>query len=106
MGGQLVNVVEGEKVEQFDLALKRGGVITGRVTDASGRPLAGQDIKLTRIDDDGKLLGASYNLGRMETTDNQSIYRIALIREGSYLVSAGTLERNVLLPANLSPRRE
>jgi hypothetical protein len=33
---KMVSVLEGEKVEGFDLVLKRGGIITGRVIDSSG----------------------------------------------------------------------
>jgi hypothetical protein len=84
---KLINVAEGEKVEQFDLVLKRGGVITGRVSDASGRPLAGQEIKLTWIGDDGKLQLSSYNSGRV--TDERGVYRIFPLPGGRYLISAG-----------------
>src|SRR5262249_48216053 len=86
---KLINVAEGEKVEQFDLVLKRGGVITGRVSDASGRPLAGQEIKLTRIGDDGKLQLSSYNSRRVTMTDEQGVYRIFPLPGGRYLISAG-----------------
>src|SRR5215813_8469621 len=85
---KLLNVAEGEKVEQFDLVLKRGGAITGRVSDASDRPLAGQEIKLTRID--GKPQPASYTSGSMIMTDERGVYRIFPLTEGRYLISAGT----------------
>lgn len=41
-----VNVSEGENVEGVEIELKRGGVITGRVTDAQGRPLTDEAIEL------------------------------------------------------------
>ncbi len=89
MRQKLINVAEGEKVEQFDLVLKRGGVITGRVSDASGRPIAGQEIKLTLISDNGKRQLSSYNSARVTMTDEQGVYRIFPLPEGRYLVSAG-----------------
>jgi protocatechuate 3,4-dioxygenase beta subunit len=109
---KLINVLEGEKVEQFDLVLKRGGVITGRVSDASGRPIAGEEIKLTRISDDGKRQLSSHNTARMTMTDEQGIYRVFPLPEGRYLVSArmtlatriGTqLPRNVYYPQTYHP---
>src|SRR5215475_13056769 len=51
---KLISVLEGEKVEQFDLVLKRSGAITGRVINAKGHPLSAQAIELTRIGDNGK----------------------------------------------------
>jgi protocatechuate 3,4-dioxygenase beta subunit len=86
---KLINVAEGEKVEQFDLVLKRGGVITGQVSDASGRPIAGQEIKLARISDNEKRQLSSYNSTRVTMTDEQGVYRIFPLPEGRYLVSAG-----------------
>src|SRR5215475_4054677 len=109
----MINVLEGEKVEQFDLVLKRGGAITGRVIDADGRPLTGQAVDLTPIGDDGRpqhlpydpaapkmtvVVGSgytsgethiSYNVTAPMMTDEQGVYRRALLPEGRYLVSAG-----------------
>ena len=52
--GQLVTIGEGETVEGFDFALVLGGVITGRVTDADGRPAIGQLVRLTRLEEGGQ----------------------------------------------------
>jgi protocatechuate 3,4-dioxygenase beta subunit len=86
---KLINVAEGEKVEQFDLVLKRAGVITGRVSGARGRPIAGQEIKLARISDNGERQLSSYNSTRVTMTDEQGVYRIFPLPEGRYLISAG-----------------
>jgi protocatechuate 3,4-dioxygenase beta subunit len=112
----MINILEGEKVEQFDLVLKRGGAITGRVIDADGRPLTGQAVDLTPIGDDGRpqhlpydpaapkmtvVVGSgytsgethiSYNVTAPMMTDEQGVYRRALLPEGRYLVSAGMTE--------------
>ncbi|MCI0662955.1 MAG: carboxypeptidase-like regulatory domain-containing protein, partial [Acidobacteria bacterium] len=87
--GRMLSVSEGENVEQFDLILKRGGVITGRVTDSSGRPLIRQAIELTRIGDDGKPQPRPLNHPAVKMTDEQGVYRITSVPEGRYLVSAG-----------------
>jgi protocatechuate 3,4-dioxygenase beta subunit len=86
---RLINIAEGEKVEQFDLVLKRGGAITGRVSDASGRSIGGQEIKLVRISDNEKRQLSSYKSTRVTMTDEQGVYRIFRLPEGRYLVSAG-----------------
>jgi hypothetical protein len=86
---KMVSVLEGEKVERFDLVLKRGGIITGRVTDSSGRPLIRQMIELTRIGDDGKPQPHPFNHPAIKMTDEQGVYRIIRVPEGRYLVSAG-----------------
>src|SRR5262245_9003681 len=41
-----VSLDEGESHENVDFALVRGGVITGRVTDANGRPLIARVVNL------------------------------------------------------------
>ena len=45
-----VKLAEGEAVEKIDFSLIRGGVITGRVTDARGRPVIGQTIMIALED--------------------------------------------------------
>jgi protocatechuate 3,4-dioxygenase beta subunit len=107
-----ISVLEGENVEQFDLVLKQVGAITGRVTNANGRPLTRQAIELTRIGDDGEPLSSPYDPAAPSLTvvvgsgyafeqtsfsysptfmmtDEQGVYRVALLPEGRYLVSAG-----------------
>ena len=37
--GRVVNLSTNEAVEGIDFKLTRGGVITGRITDADGRPV-------------------------------------------------------------------
>jgi hypothetical protein len=88
----MVSVSEGEKVEGFDLVLQRGGVITGRVTDSSGRPLSRQAIHLTRIGDDGKPQPSPFNHPGVRMTDEEGVYRITRLPDGRYLVSAGITE--------------
>jgi protocatechuate 3,4-dioxygenase beta subunit len=89
---KMVSVSEGEKVEGFDLVLKRGGAITGRVTDSSGRPLSRLAIHLTRIGDDGKPQPFPFNHPGLRMTDEEGVYRITRLPDGRYLVSAGITE--------------
>jgi protocatechuate 3,4-dioxygenase beta subunit len=80
-----------------DFALVRGGVITGRVTDADGRPLIARAVSLQSVDEQGRKMIArgSQNLRNMvmglvgSQTDDRGVYRIFGLRAGRYLVSAG-----------------
>src|SRR5205085_9420669 len=47
-------LADGEMLDKQDFALVRGGVITGRVTDEKGHPVAEQIIQLNSIADDSE----------------------------------------------------
>ena len=87
---------EGASRENVDFALVRGGVITGRVTDADGRPLIARAVSLQVVDEGGQKLDArAQNLQNwmmtlnMFQTDDRGVYRIFGLRAGRYVVSAG-----------------
>src|SRR5215510_10099631 len=48
--GKTLNVAEGEKIENLELEIRRGGVIAGRVTNSQGRPVIEETINLSRLD--------------------------------------------------------
>lgn len=88
---------EGELRENVDFTLVRGGVITGRVTDADGRPLIARGVTLQIIDEQGQkrdvrdlpnMAGLLMNFDMFQT-DDRGVYRIFGMRAGRYLVSAG-----------------
>jgi protocatechuate 3,4-dioxygenase beta subunit len=87
---QTVNVAEGEAVTKIDFALVRGGVITGRITDAEGHPLIGERVSIvlkdSKPDTDGQIsmFGSSRN-----QTDDRGVYRVYGLSPGSYKVSVG-----------------
>jgi len=89
---KLVNLSSGEAVEGIDFKLARGGVITGRVTDADGRPVIEERISLTPIDESGAPLRqqySSYSNYLMYQTDDRGVYRIYGLAAGRYKVSSG-----------------
>jgi protocatechuate 3,4-dioxygenase beta subunit len=89
--GKALKVSEGEDVENIDFELKQGGVITGRVTDSQGRPLADERVTLGRLDKNGRPQSDNY-YGRnffMFWTDDRGVYRLYGLPEGGYLVSVG-----------------
>ena len=85
-------VGEGENVENINFSLIRGGVITGRITDAESRPVIQQQVKLSRVEQPVPNNGPQvvYNSNpNMSMTDDRGIYRIYGITPGRYKVSVG-----------------
>jgi hypothetical protein len=88
--GLPVQVRSEEPVAGIDLALPRGGVLAGRITDELGEPYP--DV---RVD----ALGLRYQMGRREpfpagvaTTDDVGEFRIAGLQPGSYHLVATSTE--------------
>ncbi len=91
--GKPVSLVENEKIENIDLELRRGGVITGRVTDVNKQPLIEEPIRLMRFDRSGEPRPVrEYMIGAVPDalyTDDRGEYRIYGLPEGRYLISVG-----------------
>lgn len=88
-GGKSVTLSEDESVENIDFALSPGGVITGRITNAEGRPLIEQRLTVESVDTKMNF-GGMYDFNdTMYQTDDRGIYRIYGLPAGKYLVSIG-----------------
>jgi len=90
--GQTINLALGEAVEGVDFKIARGGVITGRVTDADRRSVIEERVTLTAVDDNGAPLRQQMFPTRnyqMYQTDDRGVYRIYGLPAGKYKVSAG-----------------
>lgn len=88
--GKLINVAAGETVEGADFVLTRGGVITGRVTAADGKPAIGERINVTYADRRGAGGPASSAVNPFDwETDDRGVYRVYGLQPGRYLVSVG-----------------
>ena len=83
--GRSLIVTEGDTIEGVDFNLLRGGVITGKVTDADGSPIIAQSVSLLRVDRDRG--SGSYGFPHMFETDDRGIYRVFGIAPGHYKVS-------------------
>ena len=72
-----VLVGEDENVESIDFALVRGGAITGRVTDADGRPVIQQEVTVYPANafDQVTPQRPAFRVGAA-TTDDRGIYRV------------------------------
>jgi len=93
--GQTVLVSDDENVESINFSIVRGGVITGRVTDADGRPLIQQQVYIYRTDAFEQQQHQQQQQQRpifasgSATTDDRGIYRAFGLVAGRYKVAAG-----------------
>jgi hypothetical protein len=88
--GKLVTLAEGESVDDIKIGLRRGGVITGRITDALGRPLIRERLNLYRIMPKGEKQPHHLRNYNLMQTDDRGVYRLYGLPPGRYAVSAGT----------------
>lgn len=87
--GKNISVADGESVEDADLDLILGGVISGKVIDTDGNPVAGEPVELTFVDKFGHLETLDLPGEDLFLTDPQGAYRIYGIPPGRYMVSIG-----------------
>jgi hypothetical protein len=87
--GRGLVITEGEAIDGLDFALLRGGVITGKVTDAEGRALIDEPINLFRVDPINQR-GSAFSFAPTGfqgfQTDDRGIYRIFGVPAGRYKV--------------------
>ncbi len=89
---RLITLDAGESRDNLDFALVRGGVITGQITDAEGRPAIAQYVRVTLIviGPDGQQQSRNFpgNWGG-QMTDDRGVYRIYGLPPGTYLLGVG-----------------
>ena len=89
-----VLVGEDDNVEGVNFALVRGGVITGRITDADGRPVIQQPVSIFQenafipLPQPGQPMPAVFPTTTVQT-DDRGIYRVFGLQAGRYKVSSG-----------------
>ncbi len=79
----------GEEVKDIDIKLVRGGVITGRLTDAENKPIVEERVSLLPIQEGGRVGRLPMPTGQTYTTDDRGVYRIYGLPAGRYKVSVG-----------------
>jgi protocatechuate 3,4-dioxygenase beta subunit len=85
-------IADGETLEDMNFSLVRGGVITGKITDAEGRPLIEEHVTIESIDDQSGR--TAFNVMQLVqdssvSTDDRGVYRAFGLRAGKYKVSVG-----------------
>ncbi len=83
-----IDLADGQSVENIKFSLTRGGVITGRVTYADGRPVIGEAVLVSQTQ--GAQSSPTFQLGMNRenfTTDDRGIYRVYGLADGRYKIS-------------------
>ncbi|MBI1766108.1 MAG: carboxypeptidase regulatory-like domain-containing protein [Acidobacteria bacterium] len=80
--------------ESVTLVMRKGGVITGKVTTANGEPVVGVEVSTVSLDPAASVTAAfSMDLGSgqiiMRQTDDRGVYRLYGVQPGKYLIVAG-----------------
>ena len=92
--GTPLELLEGQIADKVTLSLPRGGVITGRVVDEFGDPIAGAQVNALRFRfvNNGRRLMPTGN----GQTDDLGNFRIFGLAPGDYYVSAGLRSQNMM----------
>ena len=89
-----VHVSAEHPVRDIELVLMRGGVIAGRVLDASGEPLSGVRVSALRI-----VNAEAWSESQGDTTDDRGDFRLHGLQPGELYISASPEERQAMQPA-------
>lgn len=86
-----ITLDDGEAREDVNFEFVLGGVVTGRVTDAEGRPLIAAGIQLIALNEKGEPKEPfDFNVAdAMMETDDRGVFRLYGLPAGRYLVGAG-----------------
>ncbi|HMC77696.1 MAG TPA: carboxypeptidase-like regulatory domain-containing protein [Vicinamibacterales bacterium] len=101
-GGTLIQLTDGQSFEKASIALPRGGVITGRVTDENGDALARVQVYTV-----GYLAGSARGVrtGSGGSTDDLGQFRLWGLAPGEYTVVAEA-RGNTFVQPNAPPQSE
>jgi len=82
--------IEAGEVQQLDFALPRGSVLSGRISDDAGEPLAGAQVVPLRLSysSSGASLSPLYVAPFNNSTDDRGEFRIPGLTPGTYVISA------------------
>ena len=106
--GRLLNVAPGDRLDGLDFTLTRGGVITGRVRDAEGKPVVETTVRIMAADEadrrNPQFMMQFTPTPFMFRTDDRGVYRLFGLPAGRYYVYVGEEpgDNSVGAPANSS----
>ena len=93
--GKQLDLADGQTLDKIDFSLPRGSVITGRVTDEFGDPIADAQVQAMRYrfaNGERQLVSA----GRTAMSDDIGQFRIFGLMPGDYIIRAAVRENNVM----------
>ena len=85
--GKALMLSEGENVEGIDFSMVRGGVITGKVSQADGRPVIEERINITLAEQTERQVPTAQS--GTAFTDDRGVYRVFGLPAGKYKISIG-----------------
>jgi hypothetical protein len=99
-GGTILDVLDSQIVEKINFALPRGGVITGRVLDEFGEPIAGAQVAAMR----SRFVAGSRRMMSTggDSTDDTGAFRIYGLAPGEYYVSGNLRTMTMMMPGMTS----
>lgn len=104
--GKPLTLSAGDSVEDTDFRVMRGGVITGRVTDADGNPVVMEPVRVTSVEQKSEQRSRFFGVDERDlSTDDRGIYRVYGIQPGRYRVSVGSDGRAIRAPGARYYRR-
>ena len=88
--GTPIELGDGQTLDKLTIALPRGSVLGGRITDEFGEPVANASVIAMRYSyaAGGRRLTAAPGSNSRDTTDDQGHYRLFGLPPGEYFVSA------------------
>jgi protocatechuate 3,4-dioxygenase beta subunit len=98
--GKLIELSDAQTLERVDISLPRGSVITGRVVDEFGDPIAEATVSAMRyrfINGRRRLVPA----GRSDQTDDIGQYRLFGLSPGEYYVSAAVRTGGLMMESDV-----
>lgn len=95
--GKVINIGEGETIENINFSITRGGIVTGRVTDQDNRPVIAEAVRAYKLDANGKRASSGIPDFSTWQTDDRGVYRIFGLEPGKYIVAAGASSEDTLL---------
>ncbi len=79
--------------DNVSILMVKGGVITGKILDSAGRPIVTTSVSALRVrDEEGRPTNPTQSGN--DITDDLGVYRIFGLREGTYIISASSIEAN------------
>lgn len=78
------------KIENIQITLTRGAVITGKLTDSQGKPIISERLRIETFNEKGEKVFARYGWEAGQgLTDDRGVYRYYGMPAGKYILSYG-----------------
>ena len=92
--GEPVAIGESDSSKEVNLSLTKGGVITGRIADGQGQPVAGERVTVWKLDEQNR--DYVFATQQLLETDDRGVYRAYGLPPGRFRVSVGERTNEVV----------